>query len=172
MGTGTTINLLPVGSEEWLTTEQTTKALGKALRTVQDLAASGKLRWKLRHRPGTKPERLYDASDVAQLAPQERPSVEKKPRAPRGSKPEPQGKQLALAVPEATASLLKEMVAQWHAPKPVELVHKLWLSLDEAAEYSGLARTTLLDLIGKSKLVALKSGGWKIQRKSLESFKG
>ncbi len=58
------------------------------------------------------------------------------------------------------------------APEPPQ--PKLWLSLEEAAAYSGLEARTLKRLCEEGKLVGIKEwrSGWKIRRASLEAFAG
>jgi excisionase family DNA binding protein len=54
----------------------------------------------------------------------------------------------------------------------VGVTEKLWLSLDEAAAYSGLSKADLYRLVQDGKLQGRKSPGWKIRRASLEAFEG
>ena len=78
------ITLLP---GDWLTTEETAKALGKHERTVQKMAKAGLLKWKLADRPGTGRGRLYDANDVK----------EHLPNAPRPQPQEPHRRRLVAS---------------------------------------------------------------------------
>lgn len=52
----------------------------------------------------------------------------------------------------------------------------LWLSVSEAAAYSGIAEKTLLRLIREGKLPAIdqhvRGDKWRIRRKTLEEFDG
>ena len=48
--------------------------------------------------------------------------------------------------------------------------HKLFLTLKEAAEYSGMSRGWLLSKIKDGELAAIKVGGWKIRRSDLEQL--
>ena len=51
---------------------------------------------------------------------------------------------------------------------PIE--RKLFLTLAEAAAYSGLPKSYLHGLIGEGKLKAIKAGGWRIRRSDLEQI--
>ena len=48
--------------------------------------------------------------------------------------------------------------------------HKLFLTLKEAAHYSGMSRAWLLRKIKAEELPAVKDGGWKIRRSDLEQI--
>jgi excisionase family DNA binding protein len=54
----------------------------------------------------------------------------------------------------------------------VSLSQKAYLTLDEAVEYSGLTKSYLLMLIRQSRLLAVKTGGWRVSRRSVESLGG
>jgi excisionase family DNA binding protein len=47
----------------------------------------------------------------------------------------------------------------------------LWLTLDQAAEYSGLSRALLLRAIANRRIAGFKDGGrWKLKRSSVDAF--
>jgi hypothetical protein len=160
----------------WLATEEVMRELGKARRTIQELAQQGRLKWRWSEREGMRPERVYRAEDVELLKSSARPKAQ--PRQRPKALPAPAEATLALSA-DAT-DYLKRILERWsNAPPqlalplpPVPLTEKLWLNLDEASEYSGLARADLERLCRNGTLVARKSGGWKILRKSLEAFEG
>jgi helix-turn-helix protein len=52
----------------------------------------------------------------------------------------------------------------------VPLQEKFLLSLEEATELSGMARVLVERLAREGKVRAIKSGGWKISRRSLEAY--
>lgn len=169
---------------EWLTREEAKQRLAKSDATLDRLVAAGRLNSKLEPRPGRKPERLYHAGDVERLA------VEKE-EAPLTHAA---AKSTALVLSHEAVSFIKEQIAEFRAARngetqiarPVPITEKLWLSLDEAVEYSGLAKSDLLQVCQRSlreqernlyqqqpgNLIVRKSGGWKILRKSLEAFEG
>jgi hypothetical protein len=180
-------------SSEWLTTEETMTLLGIARRTVQEWAQSGFLHWKFQSVPGRKPERVYQRSEVEnfrQHGPPKReqaarPKKEIALRQPKSRANDDWDVPIMAEIAIAMTTIAKHLAAPALPPAPVSgpavrLSEKVWLSLDEAAEYSGLAKNDLLRLcqeadpnsFGAPSLVARKSGGWKIQRKSLEAFDG
>lgn len=154
-------------SGEWLTTDETCRILGKALRTVQEMAKAGMLKYKMEARPGTKPQRLYDARDVRREAP---PASLPQPYSPpRPARPAPP-RQLEAPV------LVEESKPPAPAKESVydlrQLRLKLWLTVEEASAYSGFGRKHLLDLIETRSVQAEKwgvGGAWIIRRASLES---
>lgn len=109
-------------------------------------------------RPGRKSERVYLLDSLAALKKNGRlnkqadPENPQKPRLPS---------RLELALPDGLLASL----ARPRRPK-------LWLTLKEARDYSGLSKRKLYELIQEEKLVALKDRGWKIRAKSLEEFAG
>ena len=46
----------------------------------------------------------------------------------------------------------------------------MYLTLEEAAEYSGLSYEYLVQLVQEQKVTAIEDGGWKIRRADLESL--
>lgn len=172
---------VPATLREWLTLKETIEALEKSSTTVERLVASQRLRSKLEPRPGRKAERVYHAGDVERLKRAEeegrrQPALVLPKAPPVPAVPAP----LALA-PE-TRDLARELMERLAGPRPVALTEKLWLNLDEAAEYSGLARTFLRDSCVEPEhykegenLIGIRGGphnALRIQRKSLEAFQG
>jgi len=49
-------------------------------------------------------------------------------------------------------------------------IHKVYLTLEEAAEFSGLSLEYLEQLVQEQKVTAVDDGGWKIRRTDLESL--
>ena len=49
-------------------------------------------------------------------------------------------------------------------------IHKVYLTLEEASEFSGLSFEYLERLVQEQKLKAVNDGGWKIRRIDLESL--
>ena len=54
-------------------------------------------------------------------------------------------------------------------PRPYP-IPKLYLTLEEASDYSGLSYEYLVQLVQEQKLTAVDDGGWKIRRADLESL--
>ena len=54
--------------------------------------------------------------------------------------------------------------------KSLRISEKLYLSVEEAAKYSGLPKSYLVAAIHDKRLAAVKAGRWCINRKSLEAL--
>jgi hypothetical protein len=161
---------------EWLTLAETVRELGKSQSTVERLVGSGALKSKLEPREGRKPERLYSAEDVRRFAGGAEPNTRSV-----GLVKSPPETRLAI-VPDAI-SAVREVMTEWrNQPPPISIREKLWLTLDEAAELSGLSAGFLRDSMVAShnyregeNLIGIKAGphgAWRIQRASLEAFAG
>ena len=125
---------------------------------------------RLEPRPGRKPERLYKAEDIAQ-------------QAARGGA----GNTRSLAplkkspAPTLTPAALGAVMTEWEnrprrtPEEAVPIAQKLWLTVREAAAYSGFGEGFLLGLIDRRLVRAMKNGphgSWVIKRQSLEEFEG
>jgi hypothetical protein len=151
-------------AHEWVSLEHAIKQVGKSERSIQRLAAAGDLRWKLDD--GTR-QRLYHAGDLERIKEQGIQAGREEPQralAPRASAP--------LALAPDVISLVRDIAARITAPPSLAPSEKLWLNLEEAQTYAGLSRNRLLGLCREGKLTAMKDGGWKIRRASLEAFEG
>lgn len=149
-------------AREWVPLVEAMKALGKSQKTIERLIAAGELRSQLEPRAGRKPERMYHAGDLDRIR-QHSITV---PAA------EPKRKQ-QLAIASDAVTTVRDVVTRWlDRAERVGVRERLWLNLEEAQAYSGLARNDLLALCREGKLTARKSGGWRIRRASLEEFAG
>lgn len=154
--------------ETWPTIDEAAVQLGISVRTIWRYAELKAIQLKKRKRAGKKPENVCNPRDLEKLMPSD---VHVMPA---------EAETKALTIRRNTAGGAKpwegalERIATILTKQndTVAVSQKLWLTLDEAAEYSGLARADLLTLCREEKLTARKSGGWKIQRKSLEEFEG
>ena len=76
---------------------------------------------------------------------------------------------LAAAVNLATTQLDVGGLLGQLLPSRIDTIrHKLFLNVQEAAEYSGLPLATIRRLIARNELPAAKAGGWRIKRSYLE----
>jgi hypothetical protein len=162
---------------EWLPLSEALELLGVSGRTLDGMTQRDEIRSTLEPRPGRKPERMYRAGDVERVA-RERREGEYKPQSGNSrnalsavSAGLPARTEVALAVPDKLSAFFDRLL-QFQAESAVS--KKLWLSLDEAAAYSGLARADLLELCRQEEppFDVRKSGGWKIRRASLEEYAG
>ena len=159
---------MSVIEREWVALEEATKMLGKSAKTVERLVACGELRSKLEARDGRKPQRLYHAGHLQRIKEQAIPAPAAEPK--RALLP---AKTTEIAIAPNFVTTLNDVMTKWlNRPESIGVREKLWLSLEEAQQYSGLSRNMLLDLCREGRVVACKSGGWRIRRASLEEFEG
>lgn len=172
------VEKIPTG---YVSRERAIEILEKSETSIERLVRTGEIASRLFPAPGRRPIRYYTEESLTKFKELEERKIAARPpsqlvktvialKQQRHAEAEPTS--LALAVPDAAVNTLRELVERWLAPKPVPLTEKLWLSLDESVELSGLARTDLLSLIAKGSVSARKSGGWRIRRASLEAFEG
>lgn len=166
-------------SAEWLTTEETMRELGIALRTLQEWASEGFLRHRKQQVSGRR-QRVYKAEDVKKVKANGPPR--RKPRPPSPNTPAPfvraaathtsKSEQLMLEI----LKVIREEREGARAERALARVEaKPWLSIEEAAAASGLAESFIERAVAEGKIVGVKGGvhgAWRVQRASLEAFAG
>jgi predicted DNA-binding transcriptional regulator AlpA len=148
-------------SREWLTLAETVQKLGKSQSTIERWVGNGALRSKQEPRQGRKPERLYSAADIERLASQVQQA---NTRSIALAKPPSQ-----LTIAPDAISALRDVMMEWRKPP------KLWLSLEEAAAYSGLSESHIIGCVDTGHIIGRKAGpygAWRIHRASLEEYDG
>jgi len=169
----------------YLPINDTVGALGRSIKTVERLVAAGELDSKLIAREGRKPERVYSASDIERLKRENMRRRERRlatiPSNRQISAPPPATASVAISPDSLTAlrEAMSQLVLQRSA---VPISQKLWLTLQEAAEYSGLSQTYLRescirpgDYREGENLIGVRGGphgALRIQRASLDAFSG
>lgn len=176
------------------------ETLGIARRTIQEWAQNGSLEWRMELVPGRKPQRLYRREQVERYRehgppPRERADRPKREGVVLAHRPAPPPAQVVFPPEfgEALRAFTQHSgfasgtgdglaIAPPIATPPIPLIEKLWLSIEEAAELSGLSQAFLRDLIVEREdyqpgenIVGLRGGPygrWRILRKSLEAFEG
>jgi len=160
--------------EGWLSIQETCARLGKAPKTVESMVTYNQISSKTVPRAGRKPERVYEARDVQRLldeADERAKRVRPRPQAlALGGTPKPT--MLSLA-PEDRA-IARDIVAQFKPPPaPPRLLP--WITVAEAAAWSGLSEGYLLRRVEDKQIVGRKGGdhgSWRILRASLDEFTG
>lgn len=152
--------------ESWPTIEEAAAQLGTSVRTIWRYAKEGAIQTKKRKRDGKKPENVCNPRDVERLMPAE---VHVMPPSGEAIMLRRQAKPGAKPWEGALEVIATILTGQRDADR---IAGKLWLTLDEATDYSGLCRADLLTLCQHGKIGSRKSGGWKIRRASLDDFSG
>ena len=146
--------------DDWKTKEEAAQLLQIGFKTVERYARAKKLRRKYRRIPGRRPLPVYHPEDIDRI------SRETIPLAP--VEPPPSQALTRRLDPAAFLSALIEN-SNGQPPK-VRLSEKLYLTLNEASEYTGLSKTLLRRKIHDEELPALKDGGFKLRRRDLENL--
>jgi excisionase family DNA binding protein len=141
--------------EDWPTKVEVSRETGLSQRTIERKIQAGDIRQEFKHIPGRKPISILHPEDVAKLKEHTLVPIPLV-GAPRPSTPQPDM--------SSFISLLSAVPARTRNSE------KLYLRLDEAAEYSGLSKTYLRRQIASGVIHAFKDGGWRIKRADLESM--
>ena len=150
--------------DDWKTQDEAAAILGCSTKTIARLAEQKKIQRVLRRIPGRKPMPVFNPADIETIR---KKTVE--------IEPFPVAKQvedLALA-PQARqreAGLLMRLLLDRASPAVTSPRHKLFLTLREAADYSGMPRAWLIQKIKAGELAAIKARGWRIRRADLEQL--
>jgi excisionase family DNA binding protein len=148
---------------EWLDKHEAAERLGISTRTVLALASAGKIKTqRIRDPKSNQVAVQFNAGDV------ERYGYERD-----HPKPEP-----ALAVQQQRAVCIPPQAS--HTPKygsKYGVEPRLFLTIGEAAAYSGIPAGLLLDLIDGGEIRAIDAkhrvrGGWLIARRVLDAYEG
>ena len=149
---------------DWKTLTEAAEILKCSERTIIRMADQKKIQRVQRRVPGRKPLPVYNPADIETIR---KDTVELEPF--------PVAKQVEeLAVAPQTRQrgldLLAQMFTDRSAAPRVPLERKLFLTLIEASEYSGMPRAWILQKIKADELAAIKARGWRIRRADLEQL--
>jgi len=157
-------------------------------RTVERLAQAGKLERRLRPQAGSPPVAVYNPDDVARLAAERQPAPTPfvLPAAPAGNgnghrstlrNSTAPGNSTALALPggddpirQLAAAFQRFLLSPPSPPVAEAMAERRYLTVPEAADFTGLSQTFLKRMIKAGTLTAIKDRGWKIRRKDLEAL--
>jgi hypothetical protein len=164
---------------DWPDQAEVAEALHISTRAVERLATQKKIAKAYREVPHKRATPVYNPDDVARLAGERRaaqPFV-----APLAFAVAAEDRPVPLGGQHGRNSLAWDFLARMmetsdgaaatvaaSTPKRVDLETKIYLTLDEAVEFSGLTKAYLLRAIEAGGLTAVKSNGWRIQRESLK----
>ncbi len=143
--------------ETWLTKKQAAAAMATSERTIERMAAAGKLTTRPRERPGKKPEPVYPPDEVEALKQTITPTVDLIPQPAL-----PQAKPLdhVTGILELMArAIARHDGRQW----------KPWLTIEQAAEYSGISQTRIRRLAHEGRIRSVRDGETKVFRADLDN---
>ena len=136
----------------WLTKAEAAQKTGISERTIERLVARGEIRQSYRHIPARRPITILHPEDIDKLKQKTLPPV---------------------PTPPINGALTKSMVTDrfnFLTPPRVAIKDKIFLTIDEAAELSGLPKAHLRRLIADESLPAIKAHGWRIRRADIEKL--
>lgn len=151
--------------------------LGTSSKTVLRYAHAGKIEMRKRERRGLKPENVFNPADIQRLQPQAHVMPPEEPGT---------GELARSTPPNGTASgvlaIIRTIATAIEAERQIVQIPKHWLTLEEAAEVSGLRPSYLRDSCVEPEyyqegrnLIGVRGGphgALRIQRASLEAFAG
>ena len=164
------------GPVEWISKSEAARLLDKSERTILSMASSGKLRSK-QERDATKGGQkvtLLHAGDVARWA----HAGEIAPFLNDGESAVQLVRNPAAGLPAPYISpQLAEIERTMKEAFPSSRLSRPWLTLGEAAEYSGLPKSVILTLIEASQLKAIDcgprpGGRYRVKRSDLDALEG
>jgi excisionase family DNA binding protein len=148
----------------WLTKAEAAERLGVSERTLDRMAAGGPER-QLRRVPGRRPEVVYNPVDVevrcaltpAVVAPASQALAVSQPLSP---------------APDAWDALASKLatLARLFSSQPAAAASKLFFTIPEAANYSGLSEAFLRRSVRTGVLPAVRDRAVKIRKADLDSF--
>lgn len=161
----------------WLTKAQAATALGVSPKQIERFAKSGKLQFFLWKRPsGGQSIAVYAPDDIDRLAHENVPS---RPYVvPTDAAPPPNGshdmqrqttpkRSVAPVAPSGSALFQAFLLMFRQMSDHAQQVQTLFLTIPEAAKFSGLTEAYIRRACQEGKLDAFKDGGWKIRRTAL-----
>ena len=151
---------------DWKTQDEAAAILKCSKKTIGRMVEQKKVQRVLRRVPGRKPMPVFNPADIEAIR-RETVQIEPFPVAK-------QVEDLALA-PQSRqheAGLLARLLLDRASPAfaATSPRHKLFLTLIEAADYSGMPRAWLLQKIKAGELSAIKARGWRIRRADIEQL--
>lgn len=149
----------PVG---WLTRAEAAATLRCSEKTVNRYADGGKIQRTYRRVAGRRPLPVFHPGDVERI---KKETVDVRPFAVPPAVDTPT--LLPALLPRQESPALTAIAALMAAVKAPQ--EKLFLSVDEAAQYTGLSRGYLLELLRRNKIPAMRRRGWRIWRDGLKA---
>ncbi len=159
----------------WPTKSETSELLQVSFRTLDKFVTDGKLQSAKRPQSGKPPATVYHPDDVERLRLAKQPAAHVMPT-PNGTGTHPAQLRETVGLTARSGAADGFMafleILRAHLAQPAEsLPQRLFLTLREAVDYSGLPQGELLRAIKEGKLGARKTWkGWRIRRKDLEEL--
>jgi excisionase family DNA binding protein len=150
----------------WPNKQQAADTIGVSPKQIERLARSGELQQAMWKRPsGGQPIVVYAPDDVGKLARARQPT-------PFVLAPADAKNGMALTARANGSALLQSILetVQTASQTRSELSQALFLTIPEAAQYTGLTQAYIRRQCQSGGLLAIKDGGWKIHRARLDAL--
>ncbi len=148
----------------WPTKQAAAEAIGVSTKTIENYVKEGKIKQRSWKRPTGGPKlAVYNPEDVNRLA--HRMSSAVIVEAGGGAATGEQLAPIGPASPMNGAALIETILRT--IQKTSETSEKLFLTIPEAAEFTGLSDAYIRRACKAGTLAAIKDGGWKIRRTAL-----
>ena len=163
----------------WLTKQQAADALQCATKTVEQLSTQGKLQSALYKRPEGGPKlRVYHPDDVERLRKERNPEAEAF-IVPAETKPTTSLQRAGNGNPPVGLMEMYRHVLEMQNPPAVTIREKVFLTMPEAVQLTGLPDGTLRRMLNKpendeeaalGEHAIMTGQGWRVRRKDLEGL--
>lgn len=150
----------------WMTKQETLALTGWKERTLERYITNRYIDKATRSIPGTRPVTILNPDQVNELLAQQQQVTAKTPEVLKTQ----ERKETRDITPVRRPPPLPRQLSA--TPPPVPIERKLFLTVAESVEYSGLTGSYLRRLIRGGQLAAIKNGGYKIKRIDLEKIGG
>jgi excisionase family DNA binding protein len=165
----------------WLTKAQAADAIGVSTKLIEQFAKEKKLQTAKRQRAETGAwVSVYHPDDVERLRKERQPEADPFIVPVAEATPEPETHATngnAIAIRQSPAEFLQALFAALKAASEnsenhtVRITERLFLTIPEAADYSGLPQAHLRRLMATGTIAGMKTGsGWRIRRVDLEKL--
>jgi hypothetical protein len=149
----------------WPTKQAAATLIGVSTKTIENYVKEGKIKQAKWKRPTGGPRlAVYNPEDVNRLA--HRMSAAVIVDSPGAAPPATGHEQLAPIAPPLNGAALIEALLR-SVQKASETSEKLFLTIPEAAAFTGLTETYIRRACQAGTLAAIKDAGWKIKRTAL-----
>ena len=155
--------------DEWVSKADAARIIGCSEKTIERLAIQKKIQKIMRRIPGRRSAPAYHRGDIDAIAAK---TAHIEPFPARAALAPPPGSALVPRDPErpGMAEMFFQVMTSGLPRAPLSPLNKIFLTLKEASEYSGMSRGWLIAKIKAGELPAFKAGGWKIRRADLEEL--
>jgi excisionase family DNA binding protein len=161
-------------TENWLPKLEAAKFLGVSIRELERKSGAGRIRTRKVRLAGEKSDRVvYHPVDLATVKRERETNVVMRQEPGTRALAVPAGLAIEaqMAPVRAQSEIAAALVQTLHQLTPPRIT-KFWLTVQEAADYSGLPPAQIEELVRDRHVLALGRGPktWRVQRSSLDDF--